>query len=247
MEIKIREGYGTGKIFILQAMRKSLKELLEGEKIYPLMGETLHLGNTLLMDFSANNEALGQVDFSDTTNFDSYVSGNLLAENKKFGIGGYFEQRAIYSRSGMFATEQQDFRKIHLGIDVWTASDHPVFAPIEGKVYAFQNNAGFGDYGATIILEHKLKDTALFSLYGHLALKDLEGLEVGMSIPCGQKFCHVGPYPENGDWPPHLHFQLMWDMLGNWGDFPGVCSSREMEKYRAICPDPQVLLGYSPV
>ena len=246
MEIKIRDGLVSDKIFILRPMEKSLTELLKGESTFPLMGETLHLGNTIWMDFSPANAELEQVDFSDTAHFDSYVFGKLRSANKRFGIGGYFEYRAIYARSGMFATDQADFRNIHLGIDVWTASGHPVYAPLAGKVFAFQNNAGFGDYGATIILEHQLKDTVLYSLYGHLALKDLEGLEVGMPIACGQKFCQVGPFPENGDWPPHLHFQLMWDMLGNWGDFPGVCSQREIEKYRAICPDPQVLLGYSP-
>ncbi|WP_291784216.1 peptidoglycan DD-metalloendopeptidase family protein [Cecembia sp.] len=246
MEIKIREGPLRDKIFILQPMEKSLKLLIQEEQVFPLMGKFLDRGNTLWMDFSPANEELKQVDFSDTLSFDHYVFSKLRAADKQFGIGGYFEQRAIYARSGMFATDQADFRNIHLGIDVWTESGHPVYAPLEGKIHAFQNNSGFGDYGATIILEHQLKDTVLYSLYGHLALKDLEGLELGMPVACGQKFCQVGPFPENGDWPPHLHFQLMWDMLGNWGDFPGVCSQREIEKYSAICPDPQALLGYLP-
>lgn len=245
MEIKIREGGETVKIFNLRLMEKGLENLLKGKVLFPLMGEKLHPGNTMTMDFSPANTALQSVDFSDTADFDRYVFGELEAFGKKFGIGGYLEHRAIYSRSGMFATEQEDFRNIHLGVDVWTSSGQPVYAPLEGKIYAFQNNAGFGDYGPTIILEHLLEGIPLYSLYGHLALKDLEGLEVGMPIAGGQMFCHVGPFPENGDWPPHLHFQLMWDLLGNSGDFPGVCASGELDKYKAICPDPQLLLGYS--
>jgi murein DD-endopeptidase MepM/ murein hydrolase activator NlpD len=116
---------------------------------------------------------------------------------------------------------------------------------MDGKVYSFQNNHGFGDYGPTIILEHQLKDETLYSLYGHLKLTDLDHLEVGKTISKGEKFCHLGPFPENGDWPPHVHFQLMWDLLGNLGDFPGVCSHREIEKFKNICPDPNLMVGYS--
>ncbi|WP_106567437.1 peptidoglycan DD-metalloendopeptidase family protein [Cecembia rubra] len=227
-------------------MKNSLHELLLCENIFPVMGEYLNPDNTMEMDFSSANTVLMSIDFSDTKSFDQYVFGKLQSAGKKYGIGGYFEHRAIYARSEVFVTEQSDFRNIHLGIDIWTESGHPVYAPLKGKVFSFQNNAGFGDYGATIILEHELKGKTLYSLYGHLALKDLEGLELGMTLEAGQAFCHLGPFPENGDWPPHLHFQLMWDMMGNWGDFPGVCSQREIEKYRAICPDPQLLTGYSP-
>lgn len=227
-------------------MKNSFQELLPGENIFPIMGEALNPDNTMEMDFSPANTALMSIDFSDTRSFDQYVFDQLRVAGKKYGIGGYFEQRAIYARSEVFATEQSDFRNIHLGIDIWTEAGHPVYAPLSGKVFSFQNNAGFGDYGATIILEHELKGKTLYSLYGHLALEDLEGLEVGMPVNAGQAFCHLGLFPENGDWPPHVHFQLMWDMMGHWGDFPGVCSQREVEKYRAICPDPQVLTGYSP-
>jgi murein DD-endopeptidase MepM/ murein hydrolase activator NlpD len=246
MEIKISEGFRTDKIFNLQLMENKLAAFLIGQQTFPVMGIALYPGNTLEMDFTPHNQELMRIDYSDTEVFDRYVFGALKASGKKYGIGGYLEHRGIYSRSGVFATDQADFRNIHLGIDVWTEAGHPIYAPLQGEVYAFQNNASFGDYGATIILEHRFSVMSLYSLYGHLALKDLEGLAIGQPIQAGEAFCHVGPYPENGDWPPHLHFQLMWDMLGNWGDFPGVCSVREIDKYKANCPDPQVLVGYLP-
>lgn len=131
-----------------------------------------------------------------------------------------------------------------MGVDIWAQAWTPVFAPLDGLIHSFQNNAGFGNYGPTIILEHELDGQKLFSLYGHLALEDLKDLQVGQSISKGQKFCHLGPFPENGDWPPHLHFQLMWDMMGMFGDFPGVCSHREVDKFRKICPDPNLLIPF---
>jgi peptidoglycan LD-endopeptidase LytH len=246
MELKIMEGMKTDKIFILRPMNSSLTLLLQGEVLFPIMGEKLDPKNTLTMNFSKSNKDLHQIDLHDTGKFSDYVFGQLNRIGKKYGIGGYLEHRAIYSRSKVFATGKEDFRDIHLGVDIWTEAFTPVYTPLKGKVHSFKNNEGFGDYGATIILEHPLKEVTLYSLYGHLALNDLENLYVGKEFNAGDLLCHLGPFPENGDWPPHLHFQLMWDLLGIWGDFPGVCFQSEIEKYKSICPDPHLLIGYSP-
>lgn len=209
---------------------------------YPVMGEKLNLENTIKLDFSPSNPELETLDLSNTTAFDEYVTHQIQNTGSKYGIGGYLEHRAIYRRSTVFATAEADFRNIHLGIDVWTRAGAPIHCPLDGRIHSFQNNAGFGNYGATIILEHTLFGKTIYSLYGHLFLSDLEGLEIGQEIKSGQFLAHVGPFPENGDWPPHLHFQLMLDLMGNIGDFPGVCSKRDMETYQAICPDPNLIL-----
>ncbi|MBW3467694.1 peptidoglycan DD-metalloendopeptidase family protein [Arthrospiribacter ruber] len=225
-------------------MQNSLSKLLENVDTFPVMGEILEEYNTLVLDLSPANPDLEKLDLSDTKKFDDYVFDLISKAKKKYGIGGYFEHRAIYSRSSVFATDLADFRDIHMGVDIWGQAWTPVFAPLDGIVHSFQDNAGFGNYGPTIILEHELDGQKLFSLYGHLALEDLKDLQVGQSISKGQRFCHLGPFPENGDWPPHLHFQLMWDMMGMFGDFPGVCSHREVEKFRKICPDPNLLIPF---
>lgn len=212
-------------------------------EFFPVVGEALIESNTLKLDFSPANKELEKVDLRNTQVFNDYVFKQLSAQNKKYGIGGYFEHRAIYRRSEMFATQETDFRNIHLGVDIWAEAGTPIYAPWDGKIYSFQDNVGFGNYGATIILEHEIFDQKLYSLYGHLTLNDLENLRIGQKFNAGDLLCHIGPFPENGDWPPHLHFQLMFDMLGNEGDFPGVCSQREIEKYKAICPDPNLILN----
>ncbi len=209
---------------------------------FPVMGEKLSSENTITLDFSPNNPDLESLDLANTSTFDAYVTKQIKHAGSKYGIGGYLEHRAIYRRSTVFATAEADFRNIHLGIDIWTEAGAPIFSPLDGKIHSFQDNAGFGNYGATIILEHELSGKKLYSLYGHLFLTDLEEIKIGQEINSGELVAHVGPFPENGDWPPHLHFQLMWDLMGNFGDFPGVCSQREVDKYMAICPDPNLIL-----
>ena len=99
----------------------------------------------------------------------------------------------------------------------------------------FQVNERSGNYGPTIILYHPTEK--IYSLYGHLSIADLVYLEVGAPIAKGQLLCHLGKPQENGGWPPHLHFQLIRNMHGFQGDYPGVCSQRDLVFYANNCPD----------
>ena len=216
----------------------------------------------LILDFSATNPDLTGLDLTDTAAFTDYIFGKLRAAGASVGVGGYNEHRIIYRRSehfnalGLNSSDAAGPREIHLGIDFWADAGTPVFAPLDGVVHSFQDNANFGDYGPTIILEHDrnaagkpLFGPAAFqprySLYGHLSRTSLNGLYEGKPFQAGAKLAEIGPYPENGNWPPHLHFQLMTDMLGLRGDFPGVCSLADREKFLAICPNPNDLLKIS--
>lgn len=207
------------------------------------MGEVLHPENTLPMDFTEANEALAEVNLSNTAEFNAFVFGKMETANKKYGIGGYLEKRGIYRRSEVFATESSNFRNIHLGVDIWAAAGSPVYAPLVGKIHSFQDNVGFGNYGPTLILAHDLGEKTLYSLYGHLSRASLSSFEVGREVRAGKRICEIGPFPENGDWPPHLHFQLMWDLGTYWGDYPGVAAEQDLDYFRENCPDPNLLLG----
>ena len=59
-----------------------------------------------------------------------------------------------------------------------------------------------------------------------------------MVIEAGEIFARIGTFEENGKWSPHLHFQIMLDMLGNRGDFPGACTPAQADIWKSICPDP---------
>ncbi len=198
-----------------------------------LFSEPLTSINSVSLDFSAKNTELNASIFGSLPAFCDYVESKLEG---KIGYGGYLEHRIVYEAHENFATDAADFRNIHLGIDFWTTAGTPVFAPMDGEVHSFQINEGSGNYGPTIILYHPAEK--IYSLYGHLANDDLKHLKVGDTVAAGQLLCHLGNPSENGGWPPHLHFQLIRDMQGIEGDYPGVCSKRDVEFYASNCPDP---------
>ncbi|MBB2146070.1 peptidoglycan DD-metalloendopeptidase family protein [Pedobacter sp. LMG 31464] len=200
---------------------------------------------TLLpFDFTANNSELTTEILANTNFFSLWVDEKLAKNNAKYGIGGYNEHRTIYSRSAHFDTVEEP-RRLHLGIDIWGPAETPIYNFYDAKVHSFHFNNNFGDYGATVILQYQLDDLTLYALYGHLSLASLTGLQEGQFIPRGKHFASFGIAAENGYWPPHLHFQLMFDMEGKKGDYPGVCQFSNREVYLQNCPDPKLILQHT--
>ncbi|MBL0145614.1 MAG: peptidoglycan DD-metalloendopeptidase family protein [Chitinophagaceae bacterium] len=195
----------------------------------------------ITLDFSAENTALASIDIANTAAFSNYITNKLQSANAKFGIGGYNEDRVLYKHSKLF--DGKDNRTVHLGIDIWGEEGTEVFAPLGGMVHGFAFNNNIGDYGATIILQHQLDTISFHTLYGHLALKDIEKIKVGQYISRGNLVGHFGSAQENGNWPPHLHFQIIEDLEYNEGDYPGVCAVKDSEKYLHNCPNPDLILG----
>jgi len=109
------------------------------------------------IDLSNKNTALAKVDTNNSEKFSEYVNQFLSDNNSKIAIGVYNEPRSIYKRSEEFNSTELEERFIHLGLDLWTKVNTPIFAPLEGKIHSFKNNAIEGNYGPTIILEHNLK------------------------------------------------------------------------------------------
>lgn len=201
------------------------------------------------IDLSKSNSTFDETVFTDTAVFSAYIHQQLISQKAKYLIGGYNENRGMYSRSELFdkdllptGNEIPEPRCIHLGTDIWSPAGTPVFAPLSGIVHSFAFNDNHGDYGATIILEHQLDGMKFHSLYGHMSMSDLDSLEKGMPISQGQRFAHFGKPAENGNWPPHLHFQLIIDMENYEGDYPGVCTERRAQAFLQNCPDPDLVL-----
>ena len=208
----------------------------------------------LQLDFTAANKELSTSLLDDTNLFSHYINDKLTAAGARYGIGGYNEDRILYKRSNhfeMISAKISSFgedaevacRSIHLGIDIWGPAGTKVFVPIGGTVHSFAYNDNFGDYGATIILQHQLETVVFHTLYGHLSLADLVNINEGKYISRGELLAHFGEPKENGDWPPHLHFQVIDDMRISKGDYPGVCTINEREKYLKNCPDANLVLN----
>lgn len=194
-------------------------------------------------DFTADNTELNAALVADAVKFSAYINNKLAESHCRYGIGGYMEHRTLYARSSHFDTADEP-RRLHLGVDIWAGAGTPVYSPLPATVHSFNDNNNFGDYGPTIILTHQLDGFELYSLYGHLSRESLVGLEVGKSIACNQQIGTLGEITENGQWPPHLHFQLMLDMEGYAGDYPGVGRYSEKDRYLKNIPDPALLLRF---
>ncbi|MEI6266018.1 MAG: peptidoglycan DD-metalloendopeptidase family protein [Sphingobacteriia bacterium] len=198
----------------------------------------------LHLNFTDSNKDLTAAIIDDTNAFSEYVTATLKSANAQFGIGGYNENRTVYSRSRVFdAPFGQEARSLHLGVDIWGEVGTEIFCPIDGIVHSYAFNDQFGDYGATIILQHEINGFSFHTLYGHLSLADLSDLKDGQIIKGGDLLAHFGPPEENGHWPPHLHFQIVFDLEGKRGDYPGVCALSDKTHYLNNCPDPDAVLG----
>ncbi len=238
--------------YFWQTMTSGLINSLKAAKCHKLVPFDAAKEKLLLLDFTENNTNLTDMVLLDTANFSRYIHDQLEAAKAKYGIGGYAEHRTIYTRSDLFnATKkitssnqnlEEEPRRLHLGIDIWGKPFTPVMAPLGGKVHSFAFNNGFGNYGATIILTHRLDNFSFYTLYGHLSLASIRNIKEGDTINKGDVFAEFGIPQENGNWPPHIHFQIIRDMQGMKGDFPGVCKYSESEMYLENCPDADLIL-----
>ncbi|WP_431135781.1 peptidoglycan DD-metalloendopeptidase family protein [Psychroserpens mesophilus] len=194
------------------------------------------------LDLSVSNKSLERVDVSSSEKLELYIHNHKISNKAKVAFGGYLETRNIYQRSTYFKTSNPETeRNIHLGLDLWIAAKSPVYTPLDGVVHSFKNNTNFGDYGQTIILEHNIKGVCFYTLYGHLSLGSIENLKVGEKVKQGDQIATLGDATVNGDYPPHLHFQIIKDMQNYVGDYPGVCSQQDLEFYSNNCPDPNLM------
>jgi murein DD-endopeptidase MepM/ murein hydrolase activator NlpD len=199
-------------------------------------------GDFIPLDLSAGNKKLAKKDVSTDVLLDKHIFRKIEKRGAKGAWGGYGEKRDLYRRSEVFA-DSSAYRNIHLGVDFWLPTGTPIAAPLPGVVHSFADNDSPGDYGPTIVLEHYIGNQTIYSLYGHLSRGSLVGLKEGRIVARGETFATLGAPFENRDWPPHLHFQLINDMEGKQGDYPGVCSEKEQERYLANCPDPLAFFG----
>jgi murein DD-endopeptidase MepM/ murein hydrolase activator NlpD len=226
-------------------MDERLVTILKQHSFHSVVSFDRQKDKLLRFDFTNNNRELSASLLDDTQKFTRYINDKLSASQAKFGVGGYNEYRELYSRSRVFdsAHNDEEPRRLHLGIDIWGKAYSRVMSPLNAIVHSFAFNNNYGDYGATLILTHNLEGCSFHTLYGHLSLNSIKNLREGGNIKSGDVIGEFGIPMENGQWPPHLHFQIIKD-LGEWkGDYPGVCKYSERDIYLNNCPDPDLILG----
>ena len=174
------------------------------------------------------------------------ISRTIEEQKCVAAIGKYDEYRLIYN-SADFTDVTGHRRTLHLGIDVFTPAESTIYAPLGGQVYGMDNDDTPMSYGGVLILQHDFSDAqgrgTFYTLYGHLKPASLAPHTVGDSIESGQKIADIGEIHENGHWPPHVHFQIITDMLGRGGSFAGVGTHAHRNVWLNLCPDANLILG----
>ena len=197
------------------------------------------------LDLSKYNASLRAINVSSSSDLGIFISQQIQSKGGRIAYGGYLETRDIYQRSSYFNEQKtpDEERNIHLGIDIWINAGTTILAALDGEIHSFKNNLNHGDYGPTIILKHVIKDLTFYTLYGHLSIESLTDLQVGKRVEQGEIIAQLGTAEVNGDYPPHLHFQIILDIENYFGDYPGVSSLQKIEFYKKNCPDPNLLLA----
>ena len=179
--------------------------------------------------------------FSDPA-FDDWFA----AKNVAYGLGLYGEKRSVYASAQFADRASAERRMIHLGVDIFAPPMSPVHAPLPGTVHSVAYNGAALDYGHTLILSHQAEGLWFYTLYGHLAATLPRLLTVGQAVTQGQTIADLGAWHENGGWAPHLHFQVIGDMLDQQANFFGVGHESLWDVWRDICPDPNLILRLPP-
>jgi 4-aminobutyrate aminotransferase-like enzyme/Ser/Thr protein kinase RdoA (MazF antagonist) len=165
------------------------------------------------------------------------------AADDAVGVGGYDEARVLYTTQAFRSTRPfAEGRTVHLGVDLTAPAGTPVHAPIGGVVHGFEDAAAPLDYGPVIVLRHDQPGVAFYTLYGHLGRESLERLRVGQTVAAGERLGSIGSPEVNGGWWPHLHLQVITDMLDVPCNFNGSAVPSQRDIWKSLCPDPNLVL-----
>jgi 4-aminobutyrate aminotransferase-like enzyme/Ser/Thr protein kinase RdoA (MazF antagonist) len=202
----------------------------------------------VVFDLSVSSAEVGNPEeWQHTNRFSRRLFERMRDEQVQLGIGLYNEVRPWYGgqQFDLAGNDRPEARTVHIGLDLYAEAGTPVYAPLDGTIYSFANNAEAFDYGPTIFLKHRVDDGNLnfYTLYGHLSEDSLSGIYEGMPVKAGMQIASIGNYPTNGNWPPHLHFQIISDILGAIENFPGVARPSERALWLSISPDPNLIAG----
>jgi murein DD-endopeptidase MepM/ murein hydrolase activator NlpD len=195
-------------------------------------------GNAIVLDLSTGAALRGQpIAGLDAAELGALINAEMAEADTRFAFGRWAEPRELYSNDN-FASDTDETRTIHMGIDLFCGAGTPVCAPLDGVVEFVANNDRELDYGPMLIVRHAAEDGDFFTLYGHLSLDTLERVREKQRVSAGDQIASVGAPPGNGNWPPHLHFQLITDLQGLGVDFPGVALRSQQDYWLGLSPSP---------
>jgi murein DD-endopeptidase MepM/ murein hydrolase activator NlpD len=197
-------------------------------------------GKAIVLDLSKGAQLCGlPIAGLDVDKLSDLIERTMAEAGTAFAFGRWAEPRELYNNEHFASEDSAETRTVHMGVDLFCVTETPVYAPLDGVVSILSNNVGALDYGPLVVLEHADgKGGSFYTLYGHLSLDTLEQIAIGQQVAAGEPIGWVGEPPTNGNWPPHLHFQVVNDLLGLGKDFPGVALASAKDYWLELSPSP---------
>ena len=125
--------------------------------------------------------------------------------------------------------QERSRRTVQLGVDLSGAAGTAVHAPLDGEIEAA---------AGVLVVRHATGDGLPFwTLYEHLDPTSIAAWSPGDAVRRGERLGVLG-----GGRPPHLHLQLVAGPVADAAELPHVVARAEVEVWRSLCPDPNLLL-----
>ena len=241
-EVVLREAAGLAGI----EKRERVLEFLRRADPAQVLELDVRDERVMIVDLSIDSPLLsGDLRDNDEPSLTKRLFARMAEDGVKVAVGGYDEPRLVYVAPAFSLGPRRtdEHRTIHIGLDLFADAGTVVLAPLDGTVHAFADNAFPQDYGPVIILRHETDGgDEFFTLYGHLSRESIRELRVGDRVRAGAPIATLGMPEVNGGWTPHLHLQIMLDLLGLGTDFPGVAPPSKRRAWTTLCPDPNLLV-----
>ncbi len=218
----------------------SLKHTFSLENLFP----TVQKNSIFPIDLSISSKWIGHEKEANNLALFQFKIDELQKENPtKIIGGGYLEPRVFYTADAYqkVGNNGKENRTIHLGTDFWLPKNTSVHAILDGEVVISSDNQGDKNYGGLLVLKHQADNFEFYTLYGHNTPESVQKHQVGDRILKGEKIAELGDISENGNWIPHLHFQVLLSLFDLKTDFPGVAYLKEIDVWKSICPNPNLL------
>ncbi|HEY4131645.1 MAG TPA: aminotransferase class III-fold pyridoxal phosphate-dependent enzyme [Gemmatimonadaceae bacterium] len=242
-EIAFRQAAGLSG----SARSDAVVDHLRKAKCAHVLGFDMHVEPTIVLDLSIASPMLdGDLSNNDEPHLTQKIFAAMDAAGVRVSIGRYDEPRLLYVAPAfaLGPNVTDEHRTIHIGLDLFADAGTPVFAPLAGTLHAFHDNATPQDYGPMLVLRHETDAGAeFFTLYGHLSRESLVGKKIGQVVRPGEQIATLGDATVNVGWTPHLHLQIITDLLDLGIDFPGVARPSQRDAWTTLCPDPNLIVG----
>ena len=203
--------------------------LQQGHSFGPVLPVSLRRENLTLLPLGADIDPAGG-------DFRECLSA-ALSKIHGVAVGRYGEDRSIYKGAGE--------RTIHHAIDLYAAAGTPVLAPLSGRIAMIGNDTSTDGFGGIVVLEHEAGTPHRFwTFYGHLAPGSLADQAIGGVMEQGATLGVLGVPAENGNWPPHVHMQLMTALCFDRAEaIIGLSRREQWDFWESIFPNPNGILG----